>query len=360
MKKIKVAIIGSGPAGYTAGIYAARAKLKPTIFAGEEIGGQLMFTTEVENFPGFPKAIRGPVLMDRMREQAEHFGAELEPHFITAVDFSHQPFRLWTQLPSSVSAPELIRLKQTDYSVLAKQIKQQPADYLVDSVIIATGAVPIRLHVPGEDKFMGRGVSVCAVCDAAFFKDKNVYVIGGGDSAMEDTLALTKFARQVNVVHRRANFRASKIMCERVLHHPKVKIFWNSQLTEIMGETVVNKIRIVTKDEKTDQLKERVLDADGVFLAIGHRPVSGIFTNEIQIDDHGYILTRKSLSAAGLQLGLTAVDKGVIAYPSMTTSAGVFAAGDVVDVRYKQAITAAAQGCEAALDVERWLENNQS
>ena len=359
MKNLSVAIIGSGPAGYTAGIYTSRAQLQPTIFAGEEVGGQLMLTTEVENFPGFPEAIRGPILMDRMRQQAERFGAKIESHFITAVDFSQRPFRLWSQVPQTILAPDLIRLKTNEYLAVSQEIKRQPADYLAESVIIATGAVSIRLHIPGEDKLMGRGVSVCAVCDAAFFKDKTVYVIGGGDSAMEDTLALTKFARKVYVVHRRAHFRASKIMRERVLHHPKVKVFWNSEVKEIIGEMKVDKIKIITENVKTGKVKEQILAADGVFLAIGHRPVSGLFAQQIAIDSRGYILTRKSLSAAGLKLGMEALDHELIAYPSMTSVEGVFAAGDVTDVRYKQAITAAAHGCEAALDAEKWLESQE-
>ncbi len=360
MKQLSVAIIGSGPAGYTAGIYTGRAKLNPTLFAGEEMGGQLMFTTEVENFPGFPEGIMGPKLMDNMKKQAERFGTQIVPKFVTAVDFSQRPFKLWSSVPEGVLVTDLIRMSTDEYLRVAQKIKQTEADYTADSVIIATGAVAITLGVPGEKEFMGRGVSVCAVCDAAFFKDKKVYVVGGGDAAMEDTLALTKFAKEVYVIHRRDAFRASKVMQERVLNHPKVKVLWNSEVKEVAGEMMLNKMKVVTKDPQTGKIvKEDWLEADGLFLAIGHRPVSNLFADQLKLDSHGYVLTRKSLSEAGLKLAQAAVDYGLIAYPSMTSVEGVFAAGDVVDVRYKQAITAAGQGCEAALDAERWLEDSR-
>jgi len=208
---------------------------------------------------------------------------------------------------------------------------------------------------------MGRGVSVCAVCDAAFFKDKKVYVVGGGDAAMEDTLALTKFAKEVYVIHRRDAFKASKVMQERVLNHPKVKVLWNSEVKEVAGEMMLNKIKVATKDPQSGEVvKESWLEADGLFLAIGHRPVSNLFANQLKLDSHNYVLTRHSYSQDGVNLAQEALDHGLVAYPSMTSVEGVFAAGDVVDVRYKQAITAAAQGCQAALDAERWLEENRN
>ena len=355
MKKLKVAIIGSGPSGYTAGVYTGRAKLKPTIFAGEEMGGQLMFTTEVENFPGFPEGVMGPQLMANMKKQAERFEAEIVPKFVTAVDFSQRPFKLWTSVPEGVLVTEVIRMKVDEYTQVAEKIKQVPADYEVESVIIATGAVPITLNVPGEKEFMGRGVSVCAVCDAAFFKDKKVYVVGGGDAAMEDTLALTKFAKEIYVVHRRDAFKASKVMQERVLNHPKVKVIWNSEVVEVLGDNMLKQIKLMTKSPQAEVATEKTLDADGLFLAIGHRPVSNLFANQIKLDSHGYVLTRKSLSETGVKMAQDALTNGLVAHPSMTSVDGVFAAGDVVDVRYKQAITASGQGCEAALDAERWL-----
>ncbi len=361
MKKISVAIIGSGPAGYTAGIYAGRAKLNPVILAGEEMGGQLMFTTEVENFPGFPEGIMGPMLVENMKKQAERFGAEVMPKFITAVDFSQRPFKLWTSVPEGVLVTDLIRMQTDDYLQTAEKIKQKEPDYEAQAVIIATGAVAITLGIPGEKEFMGRGVSVCAVCDAAFYKDKKVYVVGGGDAAMEDTLALTKFAKEVYVIHRRDAFKASKVMQERVLNHPKVKVIWNSEVREVAGEMMIKKIKVATKDPKSNEVtKEEWLEADGLFLAIGHRPVSNLFAEQIELDSHGYVLTRRSLSADGLKLAEAAVNGGLVAYPSMTSVEGVFAAGDVVDVRYKQAITAAGQGCEAALDAEKWVESRSN
>ena len=306
MEHVKVAIIGSGPAGYTAALYNSRAQLKPVVFAGEKSGGQLMFTTIVENFPGFSQGKPGPELMMEMRQQAEKFGADIRDQYVTKVDFSVRPFKLQIADKEEITA---------------------------EVVIIATGAQARMLNVPGEKKLLGRGVSTCAVCDAAFFKDKNVYVLGGGDSAMEDTLALVKFAKQVTLVHRRSEFRASKIMQDRVLNNDKVKVMFNAEVTEIIGEKMVQKIKIKQNGQETEFL------ADGLFLAIGHQPISQLFADQIELNEQGYILTKQDKRST-----------------SMTSVDGVFAAGDVVDFRYRQAITAAGMGCIAALDAQRWLE----
>jgi len=298
----KLIIIGSGPAGYTAGVYAARAKLEPLILAGETHGGQLMNTTLVENWPGSQSGILGPDLMKEMREQAQKFGAEIFDKNVSKVDFSQRPFTV--------------------------------DDYRADSVIITTGASSILLGVPGEKEFLGRGVATCAVCDAAFYKDKVAAVIGGGDSACEDSLTLTKYAKQVYLLVRRDELRASKIMAERVTKHPKIKIIWKTELKQVLGDQKVTAVEFKNGEK---------LVTDGVFLAIGHKPATEIFKGQLDLDEKGYIK---------IQWGL----KG---FPSMTNVPGVFAAGDVVDHRYKQAITAAGMGCMAALDAEKWLEDQR-
>jgi len=332
MEHTKIAIIGSGPAGYTAGIYAARADMHPTLFAGEQAGGQLMWTTDVENFPGFPEGILGPQLMDTMRKQAERFGTTVHAKNIAKVDFSARPFKLWSSADKDAAEPTLV----------------------ADAVILSLGAQSIMLGVPGETEFMGRGVSTCAVCDAAFYRGKRTYVIGGGDSAMEDTLALTKFADSVGVAHRRDAFKASKIMQERVLKNAKVTPLWNTVVKEIRGDDVVKEIVVETDG------KEEILPADGVFIAIGHKPMSELVAQTVALDEHGYIVTRQSVTKQGVEHAQAALsDAGIVAFPSMTSVEGVFAAGDCVDIRYKQAITAAGQGCSAALDAERWLESQE-
>jgi thioredoxin reductase (NADPH) len=336
----------------TAGIYAARAQLNPTLFAGFESGGQLMWTTDIENFPGFSAGIAGPKLMSEMRVQAERFGTEIKDELVTAVDFSQRPFRLWTTFPSDVDYTQFARLSPAVYAELRARITAEPAQLEADAVIIATGASSIMLGVPGESELLGRGISTCAVCDAAFYKDKDTFVIGGGDSAMEDTLALTKFAKSVTVIHRRDSFRASKIMQERVLAHPAVSVLWNTQVTEVIGDQGK-----LTAIKISGEKGVRELPADGVFLAIGHRPSNVIFSGQVDLDAHGYVVTRQSASQLGVQAAKSALSKeGLVAFPSMSSVPGVFAAGDGVDVRYKQAITAAGQGCSAALDAERWLE----
>ncbi len=310
MDRVKVAIIGAGPAGYTAGIYAARAKLAPILFAGDKPGGQLMNTTLVENWPGTETGVMGPELMTQMRQQAVKFGTEIIDKKITRVDFSEKIKKLWT-------GDEL---------------------YEAQTVIVATGAAGIMLGVPGEEEFFGRGVATCAVCDAPFYRGKTAMVVGGGDAAIEDAMALTKFATKVYLVHRRDEFRASKVMAERAMQAAdagQIEILWNSELKQILGDKLVEKV--VLYDNQSNQTQE--IATQGVFLAIGHKPVTQIFKDQLALDEKGFIKTNLS-------------------YPAVTATSveGVFAAGDVVDYRYKQAITSAGMGCQAALDVERWLE----
>ncbi|MCZ7534406.1 MAG: thioredoxin-disulfide reductase [Acidimicrobiia bacterium] len=298
-------IIGSGPAGLTAAIYAARAGLEPLMVEGMERGGQLMITTDVENYPGFPDGIMGPDLMEQMRKQAERFGTRIVTSDVSRVDFSQRPFKIWV-------GEDL---------------------YEADSVIVSTGASARWLRVPGEERLTGYGVSACATCDGFFFRDKELVVVGGGDSAMEEALFLTKFASKVTVVHRRDEFRASAIMSDRVFNHPKIDVIWNSVVDEVYGETVVEgvKLRNVISDEISD------FPADGVFVAIGHDPNTKVFVDHLELDDDGYIITK--------------------AGTTLTSVEGVYAAGDVADKVYRQAVTAAGLGCQAALDAERWLES---
>lgn len=319
-----VIIIGSGPSGWAAATYLSRALLKPLVFAGEKAGGQLMLTTEVENYPGFSKGILGPDLMIEMRAQAERFGAVIKDENVTKVDFSVRPFKVWAG----------------------------ENEYQAKSVLVATGAEAITLGVEGEEKFIGRGVSTCAVCDAAFFKQKITFVVGGGDAAMEDVLALTKFADSVTVLHRRDSFRASKIMQERVLKHPKVKVMWNTELLQVKGDKKVEGIVVVDALTKAKQ----ELKADGVFFAIGHRPQTELFKGQLELDDMGYLVSRFVLSKQSLDLAQNAIKDNKLQYPTMTSVEGVFAAGDVADFRYRQAVTAAGYGAMAAIDMEKWLE----
>jgi len=362
MSHHRLVIIGSGPAGYTAGIYASRAQLAPVILTGERAGGQLMWTTDIENFPGFPKGKSGQELMADMQAQAERFGAAIKMEYATAVDFSVRPFRIWNSMPADagVSADEVFSgTKGGEYDNLRPGIVQMEPAYTADAVILAVGASSIMLNVPGEQEFFGRGVSTCAVCDAAFYKDKTTVVVGGGDSAMEDTLALTKFASSVTVIHRRDEFKASKIMRERVLNHPKVKVLWNSQVKAVQGTTGVESVLVETEG------KEHVIKTDGVFVAIGHRPMTSLLNGQVALDAHGYIVNRTSFSTNGVTMAQAALSQPesagpLLPYPSMTSVDGVFAAGDGADVRYRQAITAAGMGCMAAIDAERWLEMQES
>jgi thioredoxin reductase (NADPH) len=297
MEIYDVIIIGSGPAGLTAGIYVSRADLKTLVIAGYAWGGQLQLTTLVENFPGFPEGIQGPDLMINMRKQAEKFGVEVIEEDTTEVNFGQRPFRV--------------------------------NNYQSKAVIIATGAEFKWLGIPGEAKLIGKGVSSCATCDAAFFRNKKVIVVGGGDAAMEEALVLAKFASEVTVVHRRDSFRASKIMQERVLSHPKIKVKFNTEIAEITGGQKVE--GVVFKDGDN-------MPIAGMFVAIGHSPATNIFKGKIELDERGFV---KKIKRDGFNM-MTSVD-------------GVFTAGDVHDLHYKQAITAAAYGCEAALEVEKWL-----
>ncbi|MCB9813215.1 MAG: FAD-dependent oxidoreductase [Pseudomonadales bacterium] len=352
METSKIVIIGSGPAGYSAAIYTSRAQLKTILFGGWKSGGQLMNTTEVENYAGFSKGIQGPDLMFGMREQAQKFGTIVKDEYVTAVDFSQKPFKIWTNLPNDQDPADFANSATSDQMTQAiEKIKQNEPAIMADSVIIATGASPIMLNVPGEKEFFAKGVSACAVCDAAFFKEKITYVVGGGDSAMEEATALAKFASEVHIVHRRDQFKASKIMIERVLNNPKIKVHWNSTLKEILGNKVVEKVKINENGNEVEY------PAQGVFLAIGHKPMNDIFKNQILIDNHGYVITRQSATKQGVEMAQSALSpEGLVQFPTMTSVEGVFAAGDGVDVRYKQAISAAGQGCMASLDAERWLE----
>jgi thioredoxin reductase (NADPH) len=303
----KVIIIGSGPAGLTAAVYAARANLAPIVFAGHMYGGQLMLTTEVENYPGFPDGIMGPELMEAFRAQAERFGSIVHNVDVTEVDFTQQPF----------------------------VVRTADDTYTADSVIVATGASARWLDIPGEARLRGRGVSTCATCDGAFFRDKHIVVVGGGDSAMEEALFLTRFGRRVTVVHRRDSLRASKIMAERALNHEKIEFIWNAAVEEVIGEDVTRALRL----KNLVGGGEQILDADALFIAIGHDPNTAIFRGQLDLDAAGYIV-----SPDGVR---TNID-------------GVFVAGDVYDIRYKQAVTAAGMGCKAAIDVEKYLEARET
>lgn len=303
-----VIIIGSGPAGYTAGLYTARAMLDPLMFAGYMSGGQLMLTSDVENFPGYPEGIGGPEMMMQLREQAERFGLKVEDKNVERVDLSSRPYKVYVE----------------------------GEEFLTDSIIVSTGAESIWLGAEGEEEQKGRGISTCATCDGAFFRDEEVIVIGGGDSAMEEATFLTRFAKKVTLIHRRDVFKASKVMYERAANHEKIEIKtfrsvkkWLSDDSGLTGA--------VLEDPRDGS--EETIACTGAFIAIGHKPITGFLDGQVEVDDHGYIIHKEH---------------------TMTSVQGVFAAGDVVDTRYKQAITAAGMGCQAAIDVERWLEDQHS
>ena len=314
-----VVIIGSGPAGLTAAIYTARAELNPLVIEGEpsstgdQPGGQLMLTTEVENFPGFPEGILGPQLMADMKAQAEKFGATFLTRKVTKVDLTTKPFEIWIGNPDENS----------------------PA-HTADAVIISTGAQSVMLEVEGEKRLLGHGLSTCATCDGFFFKDKKIAVVGGGDSAIEEATFLTKFASEVTIIHRRDELRASKIMQKRAHENPKINFLWDSEVTEILGSNSVEAVKI----RNTKTLEETELDLEGIFIAIGHKPNTSLFIDKLSIDNLGYIKTEPQSTKTNIE--------------------GVFACGDIQDHKYRQAITAAGSGCMAAIDAEDWLENHQS
>jgi len=305
----RVVIIGSGPAGLTAAIYTARANLEPLVFLGEQPGGQLMITTDVENYPGFEKGIMGPQLMMTMQRQAERFGAELRQENVTEVDLSSRPFR----------------------------VRSVESEEETQALIVATGASTRWLELEAEEKLRGYGVSSCATCDGAFFKDKKLLVIGGGDSAMEEAVFLTRFASQVTVVHRRDELRASKIMQERVSKNPKIDFLWNSVLVDIRDPGQKKVTAGVVKNVKTEEVAD--VPCDGIFIAIGHVPNTRLFEGQLDMNPNGYIITNDGARAS---------------------VGGVFACGDVQDHVYRQAITAAGSGCMAAIDAERWLESQEN
>ena len=304
----KVAIIGSGPAGLTAAIYAARANLSPVVFAGVPAGGQLMITTDVENFPGFPEGVQGPELMDRMRQQAERFGAKIIDDQVEKIDFSKRPFPVKSQ---------------------------SGVEVLADTLIIATGASAIWLNVPGEKEYQGRGVSACATCDGFFFKGKEIVVVGGGDTAMEESTFLTKFASKVTIIHRRDSLRASKAMQHRASTNPKIQFMWNSVVEEVVGNgKEVTGVRI--RNLKDHSVKE--FACQGLFVAIGHHPNTEFLGGQLTVGEKGYLELHDH---------------------TRTNVDGVFGCGDASDPRYRQAVSAAGMGCMAALDAEKWLEEHQ-
>lgn len=301
-----VVIIGSGPAGYTAGLYAARAMLDPLMFAGYMSGGQLMLTSDIENFPGYPQGIGGPEMMMQLREQAERFGLEVQDRNVESVDLSQRPYK----------------------------ITVEGEEFLANAIIISTGAESIWLNAPGEAEQKGRGISTCATCDGAFFKEEEVLVIGGGDSACEEATFLTRFASKVTLIHRRDVFKASTIMYERAANNDKIEIRTFRQVKEWLSDDngLTGAILEDPRDGSTEQIS-----ATGAFIAIGHKPITGFLGGQVETDENGYIIHKQH---------------------TMTSVEGVFAAGDVVDTRYKQAITAAGMGCQAAIDAEKWLEEN--
>ena len=312
----QVVIIGSGPAGLTAAIYAARAQLSPLVIEGEpsstsdQPGGQLMLTTEVENFPGFVDGVMGPELMSNFREQAARFGTEYVTARVSRVDLTHRPFGLWVGDPDATTPT-----------------------YTADALIVASGAKSLMLQLPNEERLLGYGVSTCATCDGFFFRGHEIAVVGGGDSALEEALFLTRFAEKVTIIHRRGELRASKVMQQRALEHPKIEFLWHSSVIDVLGDGKV--ASVLVKNLETGE--ESTLAVTGLFVAIGHQPNTDIFKGQLDMEDSGYLKTTDGTT--------------------YTNVAGVFACGDVQDHRYRQAVTAAGSGCMAAIDAERWLED---
>jgi thioredoxin reductase (NADPH) len=306
VKKVKVLILGSGPAGLSAALYAARANLEPVVLTGMDLGGQVSLTNTIENYPGFPEGVGGQELVDLFQKQAERFGASVEYDTATEVDLSERPFK----------------------------IKTYNSEYIADALIISTGAQPNHLNVPGEKEFTGRGVSYCATCDGWFFKDKNVVVVGGGDSAIEESLFLTRYAKTINIIHRRDSLRAGVILQQRAFNHPKIQFTWDSIITEIAGEGKVEKVYI--QNIKTGETNE--IPTDGVFIFIGHKPSTQLFAESIDLDKNGYIQTGLSLS---------------------TNVPGVFVSGEAGDPTYRQVITSAGMGAAAAMQAIRFLESQE-
>ena len=304
MQENKILVIGSGPAGYTAAIYASRGGYETTVISGSQPGGQLTITTEVENFPGFSEGVQGLSLMEEMKAQAQRFGSQIIDDEVNSVDFKSQPFT----------------------------VKGAQKTYHADAIIVATGASAMWLGLDSEQRLRGRGVSACATCDGFFFKNKDVIVVGGGDTALEEANFLTKFANSVTIVHRRDVFKASRIMQQKIFSNPKIKFLWNSAVKEIIGESKVEAVSI----QNTNDSSLSTIKCDGVFVAIGHRPNSEVFQNILELNEKGYIVRKNR---------------------TMTNVEGVFVAGDVYDYDYRQAVTAAGYGCEAALDAIKWLED---
>ena len=326
MKEYDVIVIGGGPSGYTAAIYLSRAALSVLVLTGKQPGGQLMNTSEVENFPGFPKGVLGPDLMMSMEEQAKRFGTVVEYGSVTKVELMGQIKKVWSG----------------------------ENEFQAKAVVVSTGATAKMIGV-GEEKYIGRGVSTCAVCDAAFYKGKKTVVVGGGDAAMEDAMALAKFAEEVTVIHRRNEFRASKVMQDRVLVNPKIKVIWDSEVIGVSGEPVLQSIKV--KNIKTQE--ETEMPTHGLFVAIGHVPTTELFKGLLELNEKGYLTTTMTALMKNDKWRVGEKDVWLEGFPTMTSVEGVFGCGDVVDYRYRQAITAAGMGCQAALDTERYLEEKK-
>ena len=307
-ERVRLLIVGSGPAGYTAAIYGARAELEPVVLAGLQFGGQLMITTDVENYPGFPEGVTGPEMMDMFQKQAERFGARILFEDATGVDLSQRPFR----------------------------VTSDEHEFLADALVLATGASARWLGLESEERLQNKGVSACATCDGALYRGKEMAVVGGGDTAMEEALFLTRFAPRVTVIHRRDALRASKIMQERARKNEKIEFLWNSVVDEVLGDERVTGVRV--RDVKTDETRE--LPVEALFIAIGHQPNTELLRGQLELDDVGYIRVEPGTSRTGVE--------------------GVFACGDAMDPTYRQAVTAAGTGCMAAIDAERWLAEQEA